>query len=212
MQNKISFLTVILAAVIFIGSGCGEKPPSTLPILGKKKIVDGKETDHVIPAWNFMDQDSNMVSNKDLADVVYITDVFFRSCPTICPKTMREMKRIYTEFEDNPQVKLVSFTIDPERDSPAKLKEYAANLEVDTHKWWFLHGEKEETYDLALDYFNTAYEDEDVPGGFNHSGKLILTDKNGHIRSFSEGTDPTETPRLIRDIKILLKEYGANEE
>jgi len=199
-------------SIIILGTGCTDKTSNTLPILGKKKIVDGKEVNHMIPDWKFMDQDSNMVTNKDLSDVVYITDVFFRSCPTICPKTMREMKRIYTEFEDNPQVKLVSFTIDPERDSPAKLKEYAGNLEVDTKQWWFLHGDKEETYDLALDYFNTAYEDSDVPGGFNHSGKLILTDKNGHIRSFSEGTDPDETPRLIKDIKTLLKEYDTNDE
>ena len=203
------YLTVILGiSILFIS--CADQGPSTLPILGKKKIVDGLEVNHTIPDWEYMDQDSNMVTNKDLSDVVYITDVFFTSCPTICPKTMREMKRIYTEFEDNPQVKLVSFTIDPERDSPAKLKKYASNLEVDTKKWWFLHGEKEETYDLALDYFNTAYEDSDIPGGFNHSGKLILTDKNGHIRSFSEGTDPDETPKLIRDIKTLLKEYETN--
>ena len=190
---------------------CADTAPNSLPILGKKKIVDGNEVNHVIPDWNFMNQDSIMVTNKDLSDVVYVTDVFFRSCPTICPKTMKEMKRIYTEFLDNPQVKLVSFTIDPVRDSPALLKKYAANLEVDDKKWWFLHGDKEETYDLALDYFNTAYEDSDVPGGFNHSGKLILTDKNGHIRSFSEGTDPDETPRLIKDIKILLKEYETND-
>ena len=200
-----NLFTIILTALLIIG--CSESAPKSLPILGKKQIVDGQEVNHKIPNWEFMNQDSAMVTNKDLSDVVYVTDVFFRSCPTICPKTMREMKRIYTEFQDNPQVKLVSFTIDPVRDTPAALKQYANNLEVDTDKWWFLHGEKEETYDLALDYFNTAYEDSDVPGGFNHSGKLVLTDKNGHIRSFSEGTDPEETPKLIRDIKILLKEY-----
>jgi len=207
---RIKYFTYLILISIF-AINCAEPAPKSLPILGKKKIVDGNEVNHVIPDWNFMNQDSNMVTNKDLSDVVYVTDVFFRSCPTICPKTMKEMKRIYTEFIDNPQVKLVSFTIDPVRDSPALLKKYAADLEVDDKKWWFLHGEKEETYDLALDYFNTAYEDSDVPGGFNHSGKLILTDKNGHIRSFSEGTDPDETPRLINDIKTLLKEYEIND-
>lgn len=206
MRIKLSLLLVIILAI-----GCKDQAPKTLPILGKKTILDGKEVDHKIPNWNFMNQDSAMVTNNDLSDVVYITDVFFRSCPTICPKTMREMKRIYTEFQDNPQVKLVSFTIDPVRDSPALLKQYANNLDVNTDKWWFLHGEKDETYDLAADYFNTAYEDADVPGGFNHSGKLILTDKNGHIRSFSEGTDPDETPKLIRDIKILLEEYQEHD-
>lgn len=198
-------------AIALMCIACADSKPAKLPILGKKKIVEGNEVDHTIPDWNFLNQDSINVTNKDLSDVVYVSDFFFRSCPTICPKTMREMKRIYTEFEDNPQVKLISFTIDPKRDTPSKLKEYASNLEVNDRKWWFLRGEKEETYDLALEYFNTAYEDSDVPGGFNHSGKLILTDKNGHIRSFSEGTDPSETPKLIRDIKILLKEYQEDE-
>ena len=206
-SQLIGFFTLFILAI-----GCQQPATTSLPILGKKKIVDGNEVDHKIPDWTFLNQDSVEVSNKDLSDVVYVTDFFFRSCPTICPKTMREMKRVYTAFEDNPQVKLVSFTIDPKRDTPSKLKEYAANLQVDDKKWWFLHGEKETTYDLALDYFNTAYEDADVPGGFNHSGKLILTDKNGHIRSFSEGTDPEETPKLIRDITTLLKEYESNED
>ena len=140
-----NLFTIILTALLIIG--CSESAPKSLPILGKKQIVDGQEVNHKIPNWEFMNQDSAMVTNKDLSDVVYVTDVFFRSCPTICPKTMREMKRIYTEFQDNPQVKLVSFTIDPVRDTPAALKQYANNLEVDTDKWWFLHGEKEETYD-----------------------------------------------------------------
>jgi protein SCO1/2 len=207
---KIKYFTFLLAIIIYC-VGCADSQPTSLPILGKKKLVDGNEVDHVIPDWKFLNQDSNLVSNKDLSNVVYVSDFFFRSCPTICPKTMKEMKRIYTEFEDNPQVKLISFTIDPKRDTPSKLKEYASNLEVNDKKWWFLHGDKEETYDLALEYFNTAYEDADVPGGFNHSGKLILTDRNGHIRSFSEGTDPSETPKLIRDINILLKEYQVDE-
>jgi len=207
---KIKYFSFILAIIIFC-IGCADPQSANLPILGKKKIVDGNEVDHAIPDWEFLNQDSVLVTNKDLAEYVYVSDFFFRSCPTICPKTMREMKRIYTEFEQNPQVKLISFTIDPKRDTPSKLKEYASNLEVNDNKWWFLHGEKEETYDLALEYFNTAYEDADVPGGFNHSGKLILTDKSGHIRSFSEGTDPNETPKLIRDIKILLKEYQVDD-
>jgi protein SCO1/2 len=186
---------------------CKEKTPPALPKLGFKKIVDGEEVDHFVKDWSFMNTDSAIVTNKDLSDVVYVSDFFFRSCPTICPKVAREMKRVYKAYEDNPQVKFVSFTLDPKRDTPQKLKEYAANLQVDTDKWWFLHGDKDETFDLTSEYMQIGYEDEDAPGGLDHSGKLILTDKEGHIRSFSEGTDPDETPKLIKDIKTLLKEY-----
>ena len=83
----------------------------------------------------------------------------------------------------------------------------AANLQVDDKKWMFLHGDKDVIYDLTDDYLQVGFEDPDAPGGFDHSGKLILTDKEGRIRSFSEGTNPKQTPKLIADIKRLLKEY-----
>ena len=116
------------------------------------------------------------------------------------------MLKLHDEFKSNPQVKLVSFTLDPKRDTPSKLRLYADNLEVDTDKWMFLHGDKDFTLELAQDYFVTAMEDEEAPGGFNHSGNIILVDRQGHIRSFADGTDPSETPRLIKDIYRLLDE------
>ena len=198
---------ILLAGIFLLSTSCKDKAQTTLPKLGFKKFVDNKEVDHIVKDWSFINSDSIRVTNKDLSDVVYVSDFFFRSCPTLCPKVAREMKRVYTEFEDNPQVKFVSFTLDPKRDTPQKLKEYAANLQVDTDKWWFLHGDKDETYALTSEYLQIGFEDADVPGGFDHSGKLILTDKSGHIRSFSEGTDPGETPKMIRDIYTLLKEY-----
>lgn len=196
-------------AVLLTLIGCKESKPITLPIIGKTMVVDGREVPHTVPDWTFVNQDSVTVSNTDLNDVVYVSDFFFRSCPTICPKVAREMKKVYTEFLDNPNVKFVSFTLDPKRDTPEKLKEYAANLGVDDSKWWFIHGDKEKIYELTAGYMQIGFEDDSVPGGFDHSGKLILTDKEGHIRSFSEGTEPGDTPKLIRDIKILLKEYEA---
>ena len=200
--------TILLSAVIsLLAISCKEKAPTTLPKLGFKKIVDGNEVDHFVRDWTFLNSDSVEVTNKDLSDVVYVSDFFFRSCPTICPKVAREMKRVYKAYEDNDQVKFVSFTLDPKRDTPQKLKEYAANLQVDTDKWWFLHGDKDKIYDLTSDYMQIGYEDEDAPGGFDHSGFLVLADKSGHIRSFSLGTDPEETPKMINAIKTLLKEY-----
>jgi len=198
---------LILFCLSFSILSCGEKAPDKLDYIGFKKEVDGKTIYHTVPDWQYVNSDQDTVTNKDLKDYIYVSNFFFRACPTICPRVMREMKNVYTEFKDNPQVKFVSFTLDPKRDTPEKLKEYADNLGVKTDKWWFLNGDKDFTYELTGGYLQIGYEDEDAPGGLDHSGKLILTDKNGHIRSFSEGTQPDETPRLIRDIKILLKEY-----
>lgn len=170
-------------------------------------MENGQEVHHTIPDWTYLSQDSVSFSNKDLSDVVYIADFFFMSCPSICPKVMREMLRLHDEFKDNPNVKLVSFTLDPKRDTPARLKLYAENIEADTDKWIFLHTD-EDIYDLANKYFVVAYADEEAPGGFDHSGKILLIDKDGHVRSFSEGTDPKETQKMIRDTKTLLASYA----
>lgn len=203
MRSSILFILITTLAII----SCDTKTSGPLPRYGHKDMVDGIEVDHKVKEWTFVNQDSVSFGSSDLSDYIYVSDFFFRSCPTICPVVAREMKRVYTEFYDNPQVKFVSFTLDPKRDTPEKLKEYALNLEVDDSKWIFVHGDKDEIYELTAEYMQIGYEDEDAPGGFNHSGKLILTDKLGHIRSFSEGTDPDETPKLINDIKTLLKEY-----
>ena len=189
-------------------ASCKTDDTGKLPILGAKQVVNGEKVPHSIPNWEYVNSKGESVTDDDLSEYIYISDFFFTSCPTICPKVKREMKRIYTEFEDEPLVKFVSFTIDPKRDTPEKLNQYASKLNIDTDKWWFLTGDQDGTYELAESYLQVAFEDADVPGGFNHSGKMILTDKNGHLRAFSEGTDPEETPRLIKDIKKLLTEYA----
>ena len=120
---------------------------------------------------------------------------------------MKEMLKIYEEFKTIPNVKLVSFTLDPTRDTPSRLNTYAQNLEVDQSKWLFLNGDQEETMDLTTDFFVTAMADEEAPGGFNHSGQIVLVDRNGHVRSFSDGTDASTTPGLIKDMYKLMDEY-----
>jgi protein SCO1/2 len=203
------FNKLVYALIIVIVFNSCKTDNGTLPFLGNKTIIDGKEVAHTIPDWNYINQDSLSVSNKDLKEYIYVADFFFTSCPSICPKVAKEMLNIYEAFDKDERVKLVSFTIDPKRDTPSKLKLYSNNLGIDANKWIFLTGDKDATFELANEYFVVAFEDADAPGGFDHSGKIILIDKEGHIRSFSEGTDPSTTGKLIEDIKILLKEYDV---
>lgn len=198
--------TSLLLLVVFILAGCKEKSEE-LPILGNTAMVDGKQVFHTVGMINHYNQDSVLMTNQDFKDVIYVADFFFTSCPSICPKVMKEMLKIYEVVKDNPNIKLVSFTIDPERDTPQRLKLYSDNLGIDHNKWYFLTGDKDATFALADTYFVTAYEDADSPGGFDHSGKIILVDKTGHVRSYSEGTEPQSTPKLIEDIKKLAASY-----
>ncbi|HRO07852.1 MAG TPA: SCO family protein [Saprospiraceae bacterium] len=178
-----------------------------LPYLGNTTIVDGKSVYHTVGNIDHYNQDSVHMTNQDFKDVIYVADFFFTSCPSICPRVTKEMLRIYDAVNDLPDVKLVSFTIDPVRDTPHRLKLYADNIGADPSKWYFLTGDKDGTFALADTYFVTAYEDPDSPGGFDHSGKIILVDKEGHVRSYSEGTEPQSTPKIIEDIRKLDASY-----
>ncbi len=203
LMNITKYITLI--GILFFVS-CEDTGP--LPYLGQKiENAEGKMVNHKIRDFKYLNQDSTWITNQSLSEYIYIADFFFTSCPSICPKVTKEMLKIYEEFEAIPQVKIVSFTLDPKRDTPNKLNLYATNLEVTSDKWLFLTGDKDNTLELASDFFVVAMEDEKAPGGFNHSGTIVLVDKMGHVRSFSDGTDPSTTPKLIKDVKTLLKEY-----
>ena len=186
-----------------IGAGQATDP---LPILGEMEIVNGDMVYHQIPDFTFVNQDSQTVTNASFAGKAYVADFFFISCPTICPKTTKQMLRIHDQFKANPELNLVAHTIDPKRDNVEALRNYAHNLGVASNKWHFLTGDKDELYEIADDYFSIAIEDPDAPGGFDHSGRLILIDENRHVRSFCDGTDPDDVDRFMEDIQNLLDE------
>lgn len=203
-MKNVLFLSLGLITLIFTGCQNGNEE---LPYLGNTVVENGVQVHHTVGQFSHYNQDSVLMTNKDFADKIYVADFFFTSCPSICPKVAKEMLRIYEAVQDDPMVKLVSFSIDPKRDTPQKLKLYANNLGVDHNKWYFLTGDKDATLELADTYFVAALEDPDAPGGFDHSGKIVLVDKDGHVRSFSEGTDSESTPKLIEDIKKLSASY-----
>lgn len=178
-----------------------------LPIIGNKEVVNGDTVYHTIPDFSFINQDSMVINNETFKDKAYVVDFFFISCPTICPKTTKQMLRINEAFKQEENLKLVAHTVDPTRDTVAALKNYARNLGVTSDTWHFLTGEKYDLYEIADDYFSVALENPDAPGGFDHSGRFILVDKNRHVRSFCDGTDPKDVDRFMDDIKLLLNEY-----
>lgn len=200
MVKNILFAFVLL----LLYQSCKE---STLPYLGNTIYENGKPVYHTIRDFTYINQDSQSVTKDSLSNYIFVADFFFTSCPSICPKVMKEMLKIHDAFKGDDRVRLVSFSIDPKRDTADKLKLYAQNIGADTRYWHFLTGDKDETLDLATDFFVAALEDPEAPGGFDHSGKIVLVDKSGHVRSFSEGTEPDDTPGLIEDIKSLLEEY-----
>ncbi|WP_126974302.1 SCO family protein [Gynurincola endophyticus] len=197
------YLYFLFIQVLFVA--CQQN--NRLPFLGEPEQMGDSTVYPTIADFSFLNQDSQFVSNRSLADKIYIADFIFLSCPTICPVMTREMYKAYEAFEQDNRVVFVSHTIDPVRDTIPRLKSYAENLGAKSGKWHFLTGNQDEIIDLAeKSYFATALPDSTAPGGFVHSGGLLLIDRNRHIRGVYNGTKPEETERLISDIKKLLKE------
>jgi len=146
------------------------------------------------------------ITNKTFEGKAYIADHFFISCPTICPKLSKSMLRIHDTFKQDDRLLLLSHSIDTKYDTIPRLKKYADNLGVQSNKWHFITGDKEEILDIAEDYFNVALEDAEAPGGYNHSGRLVLVDKNRNLRAFCDGTDEESVTKFMKDVAVLLKE------
>jgi protein SCO1/2 len=203
LNQKSGFIVLLLLAIL---TACNETTPK-LPILGTPSI-EGKDTLYpTIANFSFTDQDGNTVTNKTFANKIYVADFIFLSCPTICPKMTKEMYNAFLPFAKDDRVAFISHSIDPQRDSVPALKAYAASLEVTSNKWHFVTGNQDSILNLSEhSYFSAAYPDSTSPGGFTHSGGLLLVDRNRHIRGVYNSTKPEENQRLIKDIQTLLKE------
>lgn len=167
--------------------------------------ADGNLQPEPVRNWAFTDQLGRPIANEDLRGKVHVVDFFFTSCPTICPKVKGQMLRLEEEFGDNPDFALLSFTVDPKRDTPERMKDYAEKLGItDMDRWRFIHGDKFEIYDLDAEYLSIAEENANAPGGFDHTGYIVLVDREGFVRSYANGTDPAEVTYLMDDIRLLL--------
>ncbi|MDD2983886.1 MAG: SCO family protein [Crocinitomicaceae bacterium] len=200
---KLLFIISLFAVI----TACSTNEQQKLPYLGNPELSENDTIYPTIRNFSFIDQDSNLITNKTFENKIYIADFIFLSCPTICPIMTNQMIKVYNVYKTNPNVYFLSHTIDPDKDTIQALKNYTSALELDTRKWMFVTGKKEDIYSIAEEnYFTTAYSDSTAPGGFIHGGGLLLIDKDRHIRGVYDGTNQEETKRLINDIDILLKE------
>lgn len=206
MKHTIIVIAVAIIAVLGIILYRNTRP---LPYLGERDtiLVDGKEMViyPTVPAFSFISQDSTIISNQTLLGKVYVAEFMFLSCGTICPKMNREMKRVYDAYKTEPDLLLLSHTIDPERDSIPRLKAFTNAMGADSKKWICVTGDEDKIYEIAeKGYYSIAYRDSVSEDGFAHSGGLLLIDRQQHVRGIYDGTLPHETERLIKDIKKLL--------
>jgi protein SCO1/2 len=210
IEINLKSIVFILAVFFSIGlSSCADKKKAKMPIFGER-MVNGTDTVyHTIGDFAFLDQDSLLVTPETFKGKIYVSDFFFTSCRTICPIMKTQMLRVYDSIENDPDVLLLSHTIDPEFDTVGRLHDFADRLGVKSAKWHFVTGNKDSIYHIAqTGYFATALEDKTEPDGFIHSGAFLLIDKERRIRGKYDGTLEEDVNRLLADIERLKDEYS----
>jgi len=161
-----------------------------------------------VPAFSMTNRDGRAVRLRDLAGKPWIADFVFTRCPASCPLMTARMARLDRELAGDHDVKLVSFSVDPDHDTPAVLARYAASFQAPP-RWLFLTGTVAEIHRLSRDGFKLAV---DIPKAGDagnpqepilHSTRFVLVDGQGRIRGYYDGFDEEAMARLQRDLKTL---------
>ena len=219
----------VYAALFLFGYllvSCQPSKPIPLPKLGNYDVVyhkkNGKEIiDSIyltIPVFQYLNEDSIRVTNSDFKNKVWIVEFFFATCPTICPIMNQQLKKLVTQTDKyKKHIQFLSFSIDPKKDTPSKLKEFKQRNGINAKNWAFLTGDEATTHTLGIKHFLTfAGRDSLSAGGYAHSGSFTLVDKAGYVRgvyavtNFDLTVNQEEYKRLLNDVNNLIKyEYHA---
>jgi len=218
-MKRILVLAVLFVVAVTIGYFMLKSKEEPLPIINpvdlEEEMVDPeilrKGKGHRVGNFSFLNQDGETITQEEVKGKVYVAEYFFTTCGTICPKMNEQMRRVQLEFADNDDVRILSFTVDPEVDTVEQMKDYAEGHGAKTGQWHFLTGKKEDLYSLARKSFFVLKPAEaqnlgDVGSDFIHTNNFVLVDRLGRIRGYYDGTSRKEVDKLMRDIKRLLEE------
>ena len=176
------------------------------------------------PAFTLTDQFGHAVHSDAFQDKVVVANFIYTTCTDICPALSGQMlslqKSLQAEGLLGDAVQMLSFTVDPARDTPEVLRTYAERFQADPHAWHFLTGPEDRLIPLIVEGFHLGVQalpptpapgasesghDDHASYDVMHSGRFVLIDRQGHIRAFidSRELDPV---RLMLDIRTLLRD------
>ncbi|MFM7672477.1 MAG: SCO family protein [Bacteroidota bacterium] len=231
-MNKRAFLGILLALLLplvayFIVSDLSgsatQMPRHYFPDSVVQRVKKGKEVAdtvwHRIQAPRLVNQDGDTITFDSLKGKILILDFFFTHCPTICPTMTMNMKRMVESIHNgkrvgdktNKRVHFISISIDPERDSIARIKGWANRFQVNPEQWWLLTGNRDSIYRFVLEEIKLGLIDgEGVDSNFVHSDKFVLIDTAHRVRGYYSGLDSAELKKLSNDLVLLTMEKDSN--
>lgn len=202
MSKKAIFYSaffVVLAAAFYFSL------KAAIPGFGKKRVPPISQ----VKPFSFVNQDGQVVTEEAIKNKVAIVNFFFTTCTSVCPRMNNNLKPAYETFKNNPNVLMLSFTSDPQRDSTSVLKRYADSMQVNTAKWMFLTGKKDSLYKAArysfkIDDPSNFVESDAVD--FLHTQFIALINKKGEVVKIYDGLKPSELKTIENDVTALLND------
>jgi len=169
-------------------AGCARRAP--LPVFGQ------------IPDFQLISQTGEPFDRKSLNGKIWVADFIYTHCPGPCPRMSAQMRRVQAAVAELPDVRLVSFSVDPEHDTPPVLAQYAVRYQAQPGRWFFLTGDRNTLDSLDRHAFMLG----NVDASLEHSTRFVLVDGQGKIRGYY-GTDQDDpTAHLIADIRRLARD------
>ena len=179
---------VIIIALIAVMQPDGVE--EQLPIISK------------IPEFDLVDQNSKQFTLENVQGNVWLADFIFTTCSGPCPIMTERMSMVQHDLIEVDKLKFVSFTVNPDYDTPEVLKKYAQRFDVDDSSWSFVTGKYDQIQELIADGFKMGDTEEIV----FHSTRFALVDHEGNLRGYYSGTEPAEHEILMRDIQSLIND------
>jgi len=185
-----------------------DNPPAESDFVVKSQEARLIAPDRPRALVNFMltDRTGRTVTRSDLDGKILVVDFLLTSCSLTCPVVNRQMAQIQQLMTNQPDVMLVSLTVDPRDDTPAVLEKYGERFGADTNRWLFLTGEKSELYNLIKSSFLTQDLNDPLsymPGNFSHTDRIAIVDAHGHLRGYFDGLNANTATAVVNEITQL---------
>jgi protein SCO1 len=159
------------------------------------------------PAFSLTNQQDKSFGSKELARKVYVINFIFTRCAGPCPLMTKKMAMLQ-ESVNEPGVRYVSVSVDPNYDTPERLKAYGDRFKADHSRWAFLTGESKTVFEVIAG-FKLAAISADEPTGILHDERMLLIDQQGNVRGIYSSSSEEELSALARDIRALLAAKGS---
>jgi cytochrome oxidase Cu insertion factor (SCO1/SenC/PrrC family) len=173
--------------------------------------VGTQERKYFVPPFSLTERSGRIITNNDLLGKIWVADFVYTTCPGPCPLVSASMAKLQDAVANDPQVQLVTFTVDPTTDTSAVLSDYADHFGASKTRWWFLTGGEKAIFDVVRNGFLLPMTDNSgkplEPGQYKvtHSTQVALVDGDGVIQGYFDGLSAEGRSDVLKAIAALEK-------